>query len=456
MIRTAKEIEREHVARFKEQQREALLRKFMNPWLEDPKLSDVWVVFTWHPVGDDVAQGEWKLAGFRPRKRRRKPQSMGRFFARVRRGLSIDKATPVRVTDLRMARQFLANPNEQGWLKKPPRYQTRKAKMVQRMPEPLTAKQPKRRAKQKAYLLNKRNTKYIAIGRSGVWQHRDPRYLYLGPLRSMQKRQAQFEARRMFNVYSDILVLDISELSKPLRDAMARGKRVQAGVTRIQWPEVPPTFEEMWPKVLRRLLQKEFHGTISADDMRLITIELALRAEWEAQGSPWLTLSWFRKQIKPWRPDACLKSKSKKQKTRSANAGPSKRKSKHSVPKRKRNLHAPKRTRSTSIPQKLARVQKRSEPQRSLRSTNYRVQYAIVSVRAIKTKGGAIRRGSHKEQTSMRSVLVVKARLKDSKATRIRPLSRRTKTNVSRKKSVRGSKRHFQPRQSRQRTRTRR
>jgi hypothetical protein len=329
-LMTAHEIEQQHARRFKEQQRERMLAKFSNPDA-DSDLERTWVVFTWHPAGEDVTVGEWKVAGFLPRKRRRKPQSMGRFFARVRRKLQIDKKTPVRISDLGVARQALTKDPGQ-WLNQPPKYQKRKRKMEQRMPKPL-GKTTKRRAKQKAFVLNKRVTKYIAIGRN-AWD-RAPGYLYLGPLSSMQKRQAQFEARRVFTTYNTLLVLETRELSKPLRNAMASSKRVRAGVTRIQWPEVPPTFEEQWAKFMRRLLTKELHGAIAQDDARLVDVEFALHEEWKAQGSPWLTLGWFRKQTKAWRP-ACP-AKRKRRKSKSKRVATTSKKSRSSARKRKRN-----------------------------------------------------------------------------------------------------------------------
>jgi hypothetical protein len=465
MIRTAREIEREHVARFKEQQREATLRRFANPDL-DPALESVWVVFAWHPAGDDVTVGEWKLAGFRPRKRRRKPQSMGRFFARVRRKLNIDKKTPVRVMDLRMARQFLSNPAEHAWLERPPRYQRRKPKMEQRMPKPI-GKRTKRRATQKAYLLNKRGTRYIAIGRN-TWD-RAKGYLYLGPLRSEKKRQAQFEAKRMFNVYSDILVLDTEELSKPLRNAMARGKRVRAGVTRIQWPEIPLGFDDVYGKFIKRTIKRDMHGLIDAEDPRWQTVGAALHSEWTAQDKPWLSLSWFRKQIKPWRIECAPKQNGKKKKraivgSRKA-SGPSsrtkktsrvrksaskyavlsKRSSRNSAPKRRRNSTTQKRTsqaKRAATVHSSSLFRTKSTPKQSLRSIASRVMYAIRSVRATKTKDGRTRIGLRKARTNTRSALVVRATLTQCPArTMIRKRastksSTRRKTSASRKTSA--------------------
>jgi hypothetical protein len=437
-LMTAHEIEQQHARRFKEQQRERMLAKFSNPDA-DPDLERTWVVFSWHPAGEDVTVGEWKVAGFLPRKRRRKPQSMGRFFARVRRKLQIDKKTPVRVSDLGVARNSLSV--DQTWLTQPPKYQKRKRKMEPRMPKPL-GKTTKRRAKQKAFVLNKRVTKYIAIGRN-AWD-RAPGYLYLGPLSSMQKRQAQFEARRVFSLYNTLLVLETRELSKPLRNAMASSKRVRAGVTRIQWPEVPPTFEEQWAKFMRRLLTKELHGAIAPDDARLVDVELALHEKWKAQGSPWLTLGWFRKQTNAWRPACPAKRKRRKSKR----AATTLTKSRNSARKHKRNSMT---QRNMRKPKKS--IPTNSTPKRSLRSMLLRLKSVVRSVNGTTTKMGSNRTspGSSTERTSMQYVLVAHAttskRARNGKASArssksasrshsISKTSRRTKTSDSRKKSA--------------------
>lgn len=307
---TAREIEEAQQRRLRQQMREQEQRKFLNPD-RDFELERVWAAHVWVPDNGVPDHGEWLFAGFRRRRNRRKPQTMNRFFGKVRRQLGIDKKAPVMLMDMTEATKRIRSA-DQSWRFKAPAFQQRKPTMAQRTPQPI-GKTTKRRAKQKAFKLSKRETKFIAIGRN-PWD-RQPGYLYLGPLTSEQKRLAQFEAKRLFAVYNELLVVSTSELSKPLHHAMATGKRVKAGATRIQWPEVPPTFEDMWPKFVRHLL-KQFHGAISADDPRFVDIEFAMRTEWEAQGQPWLSLGWFKRQIKPWRPDTCVKKKARKTKSR--------------------------------------------------------------------------------------------------------------------------------------------
>jgi hypothetical protein len=331
MLLTEKELERRRQQRFKDEVREQEIRRYWNPQ-RDLELAKVWVAYVWEPA-EEFGTGQWNLAGFRRRRRLRKRQTMNGFFAKIRRKLEIDKKRFVLVRDLDEASRRVKE-DDQSWVLTPPQYYQRK--LAARARAPTKVKPPKRaprRAPVKAYLFNKKKTKYVALGRSD-WL-RSQKYLYLGPLTSTTKRQAQFEAKRTFPVYIDLLVIAADELSKPLRAAMARSKRVRAGVTRIAWPEVPPVFETMWKKFATRISTKELNG-VALDDPRMVDVELALHSEWNAQGCPWLTLSWFRKQIKPWRPQCDVPKRKPKRKARRKDSGQvSRSKSKPSL-KRKR------------------------------------------------------------------------------------------------------------------------
>lgn len=309
MIVTEKERERRRQKRFKEQVRQRELRLYWNP-VRDMDLERIWVAYVWTPHDSDRSDGEWHLAGFRRKRSLRKRQTMNGLFAKVRRKLEIDKKSFMMLRDLDEAARRVKE-DDQSWVTQPPRFRRPKPiEKIVRTPIPKHVKRKPRRAKVKAYIFNKKRTKYVALGRFS-W-NRSPKYLYLGPLASAIKRSAQFEAKRLFGVYDDLLVISADELSKPLRDAMARSKRVRAGVTRIVWPEVPPTFEKMWSKFAKRFVSKELNDAVPLDDPRMIDVELALRSEWEAQGSPWLTLNWFHKQLKPWRPQCDAPKKRKR------------------------------------------------------------------------------------------------------------------------------------------------
>lgn len=313
--------------RLRVQMREAEQLRFADPDPVDFELTRVWAAHAWTEL-DGVPQ--WVFAGFRRRRSKRKPQSMNKFFSKVRRQLGIDKRAPVMLMDLGNA-QRAWKADDQSWRYKPPARQAPKPKMEQRTPKPI-GKTTKRRAKVRAYKLSKKHTKFVALGRN-AWD-RAPHYLYLGPLSSTQKRQAQFEARRLFPMWNEMLVLETSELSKPLRAAMASGKRVRAGSTRIQWPEVPPSFDGMLEKFIKRTNKRDMHGMISADDPRWQTVAIALHSEWVAQDKPWLSLGWFRKQINSWSPKACVKSRRKSKRSRRVSAATTVKKSKRSARKR--------------------------------------------------------------------------------------------------------------------------
>jgi hypothetical protein len=380
------------------------------------------------------------FAGFRRRRNRRKPQSMNGFFSKVRRQLGIDKKAPVMLMELGNAQRMWKS-DDQSWRYIPPHRQKKKPKMEQRMPSLLNTKRTKQRATVRAHKLSKKTTKYLAIGRN-PWD-REPHYLYLGPLRSETKRAAQFEAARMFTATNDILVLSASELSRPLRAAMASGKRVKAGVTRVQWPEVPPTFDGMAEKFVKRTIKRDMHGMIDAGDPRWQTVLMALHGEWVAQEKPWLSLGWFRKHIKSWRLDTCAAKPKKKLVKRAKRV--TKKITKRSLVQRAKpepivSSRGASKVTTTASARKL-----------SPRSTRSHAQTVMRSASATQTKGGRTPIGFAKRQTSSRSVRVAKPSIR----TIIRAVLARhgihPKTNGSLKISA--TLRRSQPRQ---RIRTRR
>jgi len=278
--------------RISNQMRDAILTRFTNPDADDT-LDKVWVAHVWIENGDG---GEWMLAGFRRRRYRRKPQTMGWFFGKIRRQFQLDKSAPVMLMDLGLAKRRMTQ-EDQEWRYRPPQFQDRKAKMEQRTPEVDRTKR-KQRATIRAFKLSKQSTKFIALGRMGwdktladgsqvvVWE-RAQGFLYLGPLRSDNLKDAKREAAKMFSVYRLLHVIPTSKLSKHLRTQMARGTRVKAGTARIVWPEVPPDFDTMYGKFVRKQtveLSAEFRA--------------AIETVWEVAGKPWLTLGWLRKQMR--------------------------------------------------------------------------------------------------------------------------------------------------------------
>lgn len=389
---TEHEREEQRQRRIKQQMREIEQRRLIGPD-RDRGLEGVWVAHVWVPENGVPDKGEWLFAGFRRRRHKRKPQTMGRFFSKVRRQLLIDKRAPVMVTDLDMATRRMTSP-DQEWRFRPPQFQRRKPKMKQSMPA-IDRTKRKTRAKVRALLLNKKQTRFIALGRMGfdkilpdgtthiAWDRR-PGHLYLGPLVAQKKRDAEREARKLFGIYKELLIIPIEQLSVPLRNAMASSKRVQAGITRIQWPEVPPSFDVMFAKFKARLTKHVFHNAIAPDDERWMVLDAALYMTWWLADCPWLSIKWFQQHIKPWS-DACAPAKAK----------PRKRKRKSTVSSR----NASRKTTTASA------------PKRSLRSMASRVKSVIRSALAMKTKAGRIPTGSRKVPTSTRSVRAVRSRV---------------------------------------------
>jgi hypothetical protein len=285
---TALQREREQQKRIKQQLKEQERQRFATPG-KDYDLESVWVAHIWAPESVDPTIGEWIFVGFRRRRRyRRKPQTMNRFFSKVRRQLGIDKKSPTMLMDLNEAtRRF--KQSDQSWRTRPPQFQQRRKKMAQRTPALWTTHKFKQRAPVKAMKLHRKETRFIAIARH-TWD-RAPGYLYCGPLASTTRWEAVREAEKIHGplYVNGLLVIATKDLSKSLCHAMHRGKKIRAGVSRIIWPEVPPTFSTMWEKARRKFAM--------SDDTDL---GLMLRAwtEWIIQGRPWLTISWFRKQFK--------------------------------------------------------------------------------------------------------------------------------------------------------------
>lgn len=288
---TAQDRERARLARLKSQMRDRELRKFANPD-RCADFAKTWVVYVWAAVDpDSPIAGEWMYAGVRRKRNRRKLQSMNQFFAKVRRQFELHCKAPVMLMDLNHAAN-VAGQSDQSWRARPPQFQVRKVKMPQCMPE-IDRTRYRTRAKVQAYKMSKAKTKFIAIGRN-AWE-RTNGYLYLGPLDAQDKSHANHEAKRKFPLYNDLLILPVESLSVTLYGAIIRGRRVRAGCTRFEWPEVPPTFSGMWAKFVRRLAA---HDYIPTCDERLTIIHDALMSEWAAQNFPRLSVGWFRKQVR--------------------------------------------------------------------------------------------------------------------------------------------------------------
>jgi hypothetical protein len=319
MLLTVNERETQRIARIKDQMREQERARFADPD-EQTGLGRVWVAYVWAPSNKkDIAAGEWLCAGFRRGRRRRKPQTMNKFFAKVRRQLGLAKEAHVKLMDLQTA-VLRSRKTDQSWRTVAPQFQERRAKMAQHMPA-IDKTKRKRRATVRAYKLRKQDT-YIAIARN-AWD-RASGYLYLGPLSAASRRDAEREARRTFPIYPSVTVIASSALSKHLRGRMRSGKKVIAGFTRVQWPEVPPTFDAMWAKLVRRYeadIRVWHHGVLTCpicgssgnhgQQCRHYLGTDSARYEqvsglWHDAGCPWLTIQWLKKQIESLAPSPSL------------------------------------------------------------------------------------------------------------------------------------------------------
>ncbi len=218
--------------RLRDEMKEQDARKYRDPQPVDPDLTKVWVVYEWR-------NAQWILAGFLRRRKRRKTRTMNRFFASVRRKLQISKHAEVKMLDLDAAQRIARGQAVAAaeWTRSGPVHvvSTRPAEPVVQAIKKVKRAKVTHYRKSVATVFHKRETEFVALGRN-PWD-RDPTYMYLGPLAADTERGAQREAERTFGVYKTLLVLPITALSKRLRQAMHKARKVRPGTTRLLWPE---------------------------------------------------------------------------------------------------------------------------------------------------------------------------------------------------------------------------
>lgn len=225
--------EQERQKRLKQQMKEQDQRRFQDPD-EMVDLDKIWVIYSWEEH-ESVPGGKWILAGFRRRRRRRKPQTMNRFFAKVRRKLEIHKATPVMILDLQTAALW-SRREDKSWQYDAPKRQTvlkPSAPIVQVIPKAPKTKVLRIR-KDRSIMFHKKHTSFIALARRS-WE-RDPEWCYLGPLAADTLPEAYEEGKEAAAAYDTLEVVAVDDLSKRLKNAMHRARKVRPGL-RIRWPE---------------------------------------------------------------------------------------------------------------------------------------------------------------------------------------------------------------------------
>lgn len=236
----------------------------------DTDLSKVWTVYQW-----DDRKCVWLLAGFRRRRKRRKTQTMNRFFSKVRRKLQIDKKTPVMLVDLQTA-QLLSRRADKSWMHEPPKRQTalRPAEIPAQPKIPKHKRHVTRIRKSRATPYSLKKTAFVAFGRRPT--DREPGYLYLGPLVATTKKAAEQEAKQLFQgLWPRPLVLRTADMSKRLRKQLR--KRIRPAVDRVLWPEPMPL-----PALLA--LPASQLGAITAADVAYHTEQMT-RLAWRAAKS---------------------------------------------------------------------------------------------------------------------------------------------------------------------------
>lgn len=219
-------------------------------WLDrDKELERIWVVFAWQNtatrrVGKRVIDVkldgyQWVLAGFRRRRKRRKPQTMNKFFAKVRRKLGIARDTELKLVDLWTAQKAIRRGRvwrEMLFFTPPHRQVPGKPLEPIEQPDLVLYKKekPRRIKKDTSIRFHKKRTTYITLARN-PWD-RVEGHLYIGPMAATTQEDAEREGRALMPHYKDIIAVPVASLSKRLRNAMHTGRKVRPG-QRILWPE---------------------------------------------------------------------------------------------------------------------------------------------------------------------------------------------------------------------------
>lgn len=277
-IMREQDAERDERRRFHERQRE---------------LERVWVVYAWQDWAT-TRQGRrvltlhleyprWVLCGFMRRRSRRKPQTVGRLFARVRRRLGIDRKTEVKLVDLSTAQKAVRRGTLwRGMLLFTPPHRQHAYKPEAPIAQAKIVKPPKARhtvlRKDRSPRFHGKTTMFIALGRN-TWDRVDG-YYYLGPLTATSPEDARREASERAAIYNMIEIVPVSALSKRMRNAVKRGTRLFG--QRVLWPE---------PMAIESLLELPVHAditTVVRRDARLAlkVIEKELNRAIKRQAEP--------------------------------------------------------------------------------------------------------------------------------------------------------------------------
>lgn len=200
----------------------------------------VWVVYVWrdwacrwvtpkgHPDKQVVRQyklGEkqWVLAGFVRRRNRRKPTTMGRRFAAIRRKLWLAKDEEVRIVTLFDDWQKI---QEYGVSLYPePSFNRREPEHIALSEPVMRAKQPARKVRKDSSPQFTKQTKYVVIGCSPFKQDA---FVYLGALTSNTKQDALAEAERLFGGMYTVEAVPVTELEPKVVRRM-RSRHIAVG-----------------------------------------------------------------------------------------------------------------------------------------------------------------------------------------------------------------------------------
>lgn len=212
-------------------------------------LENIWVVFAWQDYATrrygktrqfhvQFDTPRWVLAGFRRRRKRRKQQTMNRFFAKIRRRLGIDRDVELKLVDLNTVQKHLRRGAEwrDALLFTPPHRQVPgRPQMSEQIKLVPALKQKVRRFRKDVSVhFHKRKTKFIALGRN-PWD-RVPGQMYIGPMAAETAGEAAAELATLNSIYTETSIVPVEQLSKKMRNAMHRARKIHPGV-RVLWPE---------------------------------------------------------------------------------------------------------------------------------------------------------------------------------------------------------------------------
>jgi hypothetical protein len=184
-----------------------------------------YVVMVW-----DATPAHWSLAGFYRRRHSRKPVSMNRLFASMRRKLGMAKDEKLKVVDLLTAHRHVRETGEIVHPNVPQHYTTLRPSLPppEAVAVQLTTKDKITKVRDRTTPASL-DTRYIAIGLAKIT---GSEHIYLGPLSAATMATARREADRTWGGLYGLTILNTKKMSAKYRRRVWNGNLIP-GYTRL-------------------------------------------------------------------------------------------------------------------------------------------------------------------------------------------------------------------------------